>query len=238
MCFIYGLWEPGSAGEIRYVGKTTTGVRRFYHYSNDRTHTLRGRWLQGLRNRGKRFAFVVLEYCSRENLSDRERFWIRWCREQGFRLTNLTDGGDGTLGHVPSPEQRAKARASNLGKKRSAETVAKFSIAQKRIWSDPTHRERMSKAHIGKQSHLGIPHGEETRKRISESRKATAAARPEIVWWRGEKSRMAKLTEADVRAIRAACAAGEKQCVVARRFGIKDPQVSYIVNRKSWKHVP
>ena len=44
-------------------------------------------------------------------------------------LANHTDGGDGTSGHVKTPESIAKISAAKVGKRRSPETVEKMSIA-------------------------------------------------------------------------------------------------------------
>lgn len=54
---------------------------------------------------------------------------------------------------------------------------------------------------------------------------------------RGEDSPSARLSEMDVKSIRARVAAGESQYSVAAAFGIKQPYVSLVVNRKRWKHV-
>lgn len=51
---------------------------------------------------------------------------------------------------------------------------------------------------------------------------------------RGEASRMAKLTEADVRNIRAKCAAGVMLKDMAAFYGVARPTISVIVSRKSW----
>jgi hypothetical protein len=53
----------------------------------------------------------------------------------------------------------------------------------------------------------------------------------------GEKSPSAKLTENEVRAIRQACAAGESQRTIARRYGVDQTMVSRILLRKAWRHV-
>jgi hypothetical protein len=45
----------------------------------------------------------------------------------------------------------------------------------------------------------------------------------------------AKLTEADVRAIRASA---ESQRTLAKRYGVSQPAIGYIRIRKTWKHVP
>lgn len=53
---------------------------------------------------------------------------------------------------------------------------------------------------------------------------------------RGERHANAKLTEADVRLIRAA-AAVETPRVMARRFGVSKAAVQHVVNGKTWRHV-
>lgn len=53
----------------------------------------------------------------------------------------------------------------------------------------------------------------------------------------GEKNRMAKLTEHDVRVMRARHASGEPATVLAREFGISHMQTLRIVKRQRWRHV-
>jgi len=53
----------------------------------------------------------------------------------------------------------------------------------------------------------------------------------------GEHSPNAKLTEANVREIRAAVAAGASRKALARHFGVSAPTVRAVVEGKSWVHV-
>jgi hypothetical protein len=54
---------------------------------------------------------------------------------------------------------------------------------------------------------------------------------------RGERCRTAKVTAQIVREIRAMCAGGMAQNVVAKRFGVRATLVNSVVHRKSWKHI-
>ena len=54
---------------------------------------------------------------------------------------------------------------------------------------------------------------------------------------RGEDNPMARLTEADVLDMRYKWAAGWKQTEIARHYGVRQTDVSRIVNRKAWVHV-
>lgn len=54
---------------------------------------------------------------------------------------------------------------------------------------------------------------------------------------RGEKSGTAKLTEEDVRAIRARALTGEKKSAIVRDYAIGYTQLSRIIKRESWDHI-
>jgi hypothetical protein len=53
----------------------------------------------------------------------------------------------------------------------------------------------------------------------------------------GEKHHRAKLTAADVKAIRKAAAAGEVHRVIGERYGVQQPAVSRIVRGERWGHM-
>lgn len=54
----------------------------------------------------------------------------------------------------------------------------------------------------------------------------------------GEDNPKARLTESDVRAIRAAYASGAmNQMELARRYGTPQPNISQIIHRRTWRHV-
>lgn len=53
----------------------------------------------------------------------------------------------------------------------------------------------------------------------------------------GEANGMAKLTEDQVREIRDHAASGASFKGLAREYGVSDTQISWIVKRKSWRHI-
>ena len=77
--FIYCIRCPIS-NEIRYVGKTTRGIRRKYEHNsktkqNPKTHL--ARWLKKLIDCGNKPIFEVIEYVDNiEKLNYREIYWI------------------------------------------------------------------------------------------------------------------------------------------------------------------
>ncbi len=82
-------------------------------------------------------------------------------------LRNLTNGGEGSSGYIPTPEVLKKLRArkqtsehiekrrlANTGKKRSKEYCERSSMRQKGKVFSPEHKEKISKAHLGKERSL------------------------------------------------------------------------------------
>jgi hypothetical protein len=74
---------------------------------------------------------------SEEQAFGLERHLIAACKEIGIKLTNMTDGGEGTSGFIPNAETRAKLSASRignkhfLGHKHTSESRAKISTSLK-----------------------------------------------------------------------------------------------------------
>jgi hypothetical protein len=109
-------------GEVRYVGKTSQYLidRRKAHL---RPKQINGplpvnRWLKKRRDAGVGFVTRLIEHvpCG-QDWAAREKYWIAYYRQQGNRMLNLTDGGEGLCGHVFSQEHREKiSKALRTGK--------------------------------------------------------------------------------------------------------------------------
>lgn len=192
---IYALVDPRD-GEIRYIGKSSTGLKRPNTHMNAnklaRDRTDKAGWLKALVLVGLRCEIRILERLEHGfQLDESERRWIAHGRANGWKLTNMTDGGDGLSGRVISEEVRArireewitgkrkhspetieKLRALKTGVARSEETKEKIRL--KLLGRKPTAeaRSKMSKARIGKPpNNAGKPISEETRFKLSESHK-------------------------------------------------------------------
>lgn len=119
----------------RYIVQSVDVDYRLYEHKNHIETKVRhsNRLLQnaihkyGIEN----FEFLILEECSRENLNEREKYYIEYYRTYvGFedcKGYNLTLGGDGTLGF-----------------KITEEVSIKLSEALIRNWSDPAYRKKQS----------------------------------------------------------------------------------------------
>lgn len=95
-----------------------------------------------------------------------ERFYIRWHGRKDLgagTLRNMTDGGDGTSGHIVTEETRKKISSYNKGKVKSEEHKKKIGQSNK-----GKKHEYLSLLNI---SRKGIPRSEETKRKIGETRK-------------------------------------------------------------------
>ena len=115
---IYGLIDPRN-GQLRYVGKTSgqLSIRLAHHVHrslHQRTNYHKANWIRGLVSEGYRPQIIALVETDHDTFVQAETFYIRYFREMGCPLTNLTDGGEGCEGFKHSEE--AKLRMSILKK--------------------------------------------------------------------------------------------------------------------------
>ena len=188
---IYGLFDPRkveSEDDCRYVGQST-------HTAHDRLNghrsEARGRstryvcnWFRKVMREGFDPIIIVFQTMDvidddRTGLSQAERRWIAHGRAEGWRLTNDTDGGEGTSGWHPSLEQRAKISAIMKGVPKSPEHRAKISAFMKTQPLNPG----LVKA---TEERRGKPLPEATRKKQSESMKTSERAKKH---WESMKGR-------------------------------------------------
>jgi GIY-YIG catalytic domain/NUMOD3 motif len=132
---IYALYDPRNPTEMRYIGQTskTLEERLQGHLDEVSTkRTLKRAWIVSLKKVSVRPAIILVEDVLEATFRERERFWIAYYRQLGHRLTNLTEGGEGTLGWTPTDETRENMRRSHLGKKHTQETILKMRASNKR----------------------------------------------------------------------------------------------------------
>ncbi len=175
---IYGL--HAADGVIRYVGKTTCLRRRLRdhlrHAKNRRTH--KDNWILAV---DRKVDYVVLDWTLvRSNVDALERKHIKLHKAT---LTNLTEGGDGSLGFRHSEETKAKFRARtdfNLEGLKRPEVRKRAAESRKGIPCKPEHKERMRQFHLGKKKspehcaniskgRTGIQFTSEQRRKIGEA---------------------------------------------------------------------
>lgn len=157
------------------------------------------------------FEFIVLEDCEIDELSDREKYYIKLYKDMGLAY-NIHDGGD---------------EGYNLGKHLSEETKQKIGEKNKingigRKASDET-KLRMSKSHTGMKY---APMSEEGKKNIQQAQQKYFEQNPK------------KLNVDDVIEIRRLHKDGLKYSEIAREYNVTCQCISDICNYKRWKQIP
>ena len=85
-----------------------------------------------------------------------EKYWISYFLSIGCKLTNLTKGGEGTVGYVHTQEARKRmslaknGRNFRTGTKHTQETRDKLSSITRQQFEDPEARAAVSRVHKGK----------------------------------------------------------------------------------------
>jgi len=162
--------------EVFYIGIGSDTAGKY-----SRANAVKGRknpyWNRIVNKVGHRVE-ILKDGMSWEDACEEERRLIklygRFNLNEG-NLVNLTDGGDGNLGWIPSNEVKDKIRQSIVGHTHSEETKRKISENSKgRILSIET-KSKMSeyrKLHkIKPPNHKGLKRSEETKRKISEGKK-------------------------------------------------------------------
>lgn len=112
-------------GIPKYVGKAKClDARVKQHLNRDRFRykTWFYNWLNKQIREEKEFFIDVLEEVNAENYIEKEKYWIKHIKENGYNLTNMTDGGDGNNNQIFSKEAREKKRIAMTGRVFSEET--------------------------------------------------------------------------------------------------------------------
>ena len=142
---------PGVSKEAgRYIGITSQPVEdRVYDHllearKGSRTH--KSNWLRSI---DEDVEVEVIEWCLPMHREEREKYWIALFRAYGCKLTNATDGGEGSAGLNHSPEAREKISAALTGRKRSPEIREKISAALTGKKHSLERREKVSKSKTG-----------------------------------------------------------------------------------------
>jgi hypothetical protein len=84
---IYGLYCPFT-GNIHYVGKTSVGmIRPLSHITNSHSEKI-NLWVSQLKFLNYKPVVKIIEECSKDNLDERELYWINKEIESGAYLLN------------------------------------------------------------------------------------------------------------------------------------------------------
>lgn len=184
-------------GKPFYVGK---GHGKRYLCKNDRTF-----YWKNVVNKHGLDAKIMAVWPTEAEAFEHEKFLIQCFRDMGINLVNMTDGGEGTSGWMPSEEWRIKksqsqkekflvgqnplitekAKAKRIGtiKGRSLSDSHKAKIALSLIGNKNTlgknlseeHKAKIAKSLLGNKRNVGRKNSVESNQKRSESMKAYRA---------------------------------------------------------------
>jgi len=101
---IYALLDPNT-NEVRYIGKTVSlskRLRKHISESKNDTKSHKKAWINSLIVKDQEPIMKILEKLEdSDSWKLRERYWIKYYKDIGAKLTNMTEGGDGTSGMIP-----------------------------------------------------------------------------------------------------------------------------------------
>lgn len=139
MITIYTLKDP-ITNEVRYIGKTKRKLvdRMYSHTSNyklKKEKSYKNSWIKSLKNKNLKPIIEELDLVEENNWEFWEQFYINLFKSWGFKLTNMTKGGEGSSGGKGC-----------LGYKHTEEAKKRISIAN----SKPKSKEWIQNAAKGK----------------------------------------------------------------------------------------
>lgn len=219
---IYALVDPRD-GALRYVGASKHVAARVVNHMNTayRYGAPRCLWFRELLTAGLQPTVVELQRVGDDIWEAAEQYWIEFYRSQGARLTNLTAGGLGWMGHTHTQREKDRIGAAHAGKVVSGEQRAKISAAHCGKALSKEHKRAISRTMKGRTV------SDETRQRISAAKIGRRGKA-------GAANSRAKLTEPDVLRIRASTAT---HAALAREFGVSDVTIHGIRTRRLWGSV-
>lgn len=175
MVKIYLLKDPRNNGKV-YIGKTSQLLcQRFSVHMNpkERNRCYNANWIRKLKRLGLKPEISLIEEVEDTIWEEREKFWIKYYKDNNYNVINATVGGDGgllgfnhsdktkqqirdkRLGWIPSDEtreiwskQRKGRRAWNKGGTLSEETKLKISRKVSETMNTPEMKKHISE--IGK----------------------------------------------------------------------------------------
>lgn len=174
---IYRLIDPRTS-RARYIGKTIQkpSDRLAAHIRSAKrgTDSYRDRWIRVLLKNNLKPIIEIIETVT-DNWAEREKYWICHYRSMGYKLTNVTDGGEGLAGHKFSKKHRARIAAAQIGNKRGLghKFPPEFGeqIRERMLKNNPMKDHDFSEEHRRKlgEAHRGLKKSEETKEKIRKS---------------------------------------------------------------------
>lgn len=186
---IYYIYKiTNNINGMLYIGQHCFRGKNDYYFAHGISHT--GKIYGGhhiyfcravIKHGFENFSKEILEYCSKDNIDEREIFYIKHYNSKNPDIGyNLTDGGGSLSGYKMTDEHKAKIgltnsmcsektreklRVANLGKRHTQETIEKIRLLKTGIIYSEETRRKVSEANKGRVVSA------ETRRKIGDANK-------------------------------------------------------------------
>lgn len=224
-----------------YVGSTVNLYSRFAtHRYNliSKTHT--NKHLQSSYNIHKNFEFEILEKCSKDDLEERETYWINFFNSSNKDFGyNMRIVASSNKGYTHSQEAKDKISKSTKGvpkkplSKEHKESIGNAFRGKKLTIS---HKQAISDNHS--RHNLGKSLSDEHRKRLSEVNTNKIVSKETLEKMSNSmKGKNSKFTEEDIKQIKTMLKEGYKNKDIAKMYDVNPVTISDIKRGVVWKHV-
>jgi group I intron endonuclease len=187
----------------------------------------------------KNFIFSVFAYYNNvSEAKEAEKYWIEEMKKQSIPLYNLTNGGDGAVGYIPTEATLKKMSESHISIMHTDASKKKMS------------KTRRARSYIGENtSFFGKHHTEAAKKKVSEANKGNTAFlgknhnQDTIIIMKansqGEGNNSAIINAAIVMELRTKYATGNYSYKeLANEYGLRKQHVGDIIRGTIWAHLP
>lgn len=176
--FIYALVDPKEKQEFHiYIGKSVNPYKRYYEHLRDTKPGHKQHWIQSLLKQGLIPDRQILEQCDDvEHIwKTKERYWIKFYRENNYIVVNETDGGESPpIGKTHGGWHHSEKTIQKMRENRSGKNHPMFGKQHSN-----TSKEKMKNSKLGNKIHLGYRNSELIKKAMGD------AHRGQIPWNRG-----------------------------------------------------
>lgn len=135
---IYVLKHP-ITNEIKYVGQTIQKLHnRLRKHIRERSKCHKTNWIKSLKDLVP-IIEKIDEAITKEDSDNLECFYIKKYKNLGYKLTNMTDGGDGSYGFTHTDETKNKLKTP-----KTKEHIEKLRIAGTIQWNNLSDEDKLN----------------------------------------------------------------------------------------------
>jgi group I intron endonuclease len=232
-----------------YIGQTVDFERRKRRHINDSFNENRIKYPinKAIKKHGvDNFKFEIIEITDTyEDVKVAEIYWIAYYGSKNRKVGyNLTDGGDGTIGHTMSDEMKKKMSDLFTGRPMPEKTrlaVIKANTGKK--FTDE-HKDKIGEAQKGNKNHrFGKKNSEEQKKAVSIAQSGrmvsdiTKQKLSETNMKNLDNVKYTKIKSKDVLIIRDLRKNGVSAVNLAKQYQVNLKSIYNIINKVTWKHI-